>query len=224
MTAIIFDEDKTDVQHDLPLSYIVKKLKENCTIVMRFTNKNELLIRLSEGEYPVLGKVKHLEVTYGNHFADESGEGYEMEGTDYFIPNDYEIAGAAFIYRLNSLSPFKSTGFGKELQVIHGWLETQKPLYKARQYLLDAWHNARHAGDNDKATEINRIIRQVEAAEAMPDTNDSKEAWKEECRRILKEDGVMKATNFYRGKSGLGLREAHNAVIRMQEEMNGSNA
>lgn len=212
------DEDDGGLQMSLSAK-IADVLKSKCVIEYTFLSGSVVNISSSAGAFALLGDVFYIQMMFGAPFTDEHGSGYDAHQTEYFRPDDYNLASKAFVLRCNSKSPEKATGLGSTLEEISQHCKANDPLLKARSFLLIAWSGEKSKGAaTERTVGLAALINDLDTLYAIPDAAAVKEDWKAEVKKLMNNRQEIAAIKLYRAKSGLGLREAQFAVNNMKSK------
>lgn len=124
--AIVQQKDVSveEVTFDMIISY----LNDWKNFVYEFENGDELNIYQETKNFPDIGEVKYLEVSYADH---SSNLGAVDVGVQYFSPYEFNNAVMVFLERLASEDPSKKTNEEKTLESIrYSNLKTPKIIYE----------------------------------------------------------------------------------------------
>jgi hypothetical protein len=211
---------------------IAAELKKGNAVAFVYENWNLLRIQPIEIGVSEIDGVPSIEVSYGTYvFTGVSPDvetiqsaQHNFSSQEYFKHNDYVLASCAFVFRMNNTTPQQSTNLGlPQLQIVTDY-KHNNPLQKAKQELLVTWGSARGQGEpeQERTRAISAMIQTIDNLEANPIQKKAEEDWKPEVLKVLKEKGQMAAIKLYHHKSGVGLREAQAAVLRMKEDSQSS--
>jgi len=113
-----------EVTFDMIISY----LNDWKNFTYEFENKDELNIYQGTRDFPDIGEVKYLEVSYADH---SNNLGAVDVGVQYFSPYEFNNAVMVFLERLASEDPSKKTNEEKTLESIrYSNLKTPKIIYE----------------------------------------------------------------------------------------------
>lgn len=216
MSKIVMSEEDGKMEMS-EASKIADALKSKTEVEFTFRNDCIMSIHGSAGTFAVLGDVYYIQLTYGVPIPDVYWDGYDAYQTEYFRADDFDLAAKAYIIRCNSPSPEKATGLGSTLEQIAHHLKGNDPLLKARSYLLVAWSSEKQKGSATARTvALAALINDLDTLYAIPDAKAEDETWKAEVKTMIDNNQEIAAIKLYRSKSGVGLREAQFAVLKMK--------
>lgn len=90
------------------------------SVTYMYTDDNILVLRASSGDFPGIGFVEYLELSYGElqSTPSEGPKSYDMMQTQYYHPREMDWAIRAFVNRMRSVDPSKAKGYSDNIQTI----------------------------------------------------------------------------------------------------------